>query len=108
MENKASFLDYVLLITNLLLFWYFLKGKNIKIHEQTQNKLNFTIQPKLLRFLGLFFGQVGIILLFAIFAIIPVTQLSCYRVPQNLQASSIEQKSSKIICKLREFRQVHL
>ncbi|MEH1859276.1 MAG: hypothetical protein V7L21_15050 [Nostoc sp.] len=103
MENKASLLDYVLLITNLILFWYLLRGKNLKIHEQTQNKLNFTIQPKLLQFIGLFIGQVGIILLFAIFAIVPVTQLSCYRVPQNLQASSIEKKSSKIICKLREF-----
>lgn len=48
MENKAFLLNYVLLITNLILFWYLLRGKNIKIHEQTQNQLNFTIQPKLL------------------------------------------------------------
>ncbi|MDZ8067369.1 MAG: hypothetical protein RMY64_17380 [Nostoc sp. DedQUE08] len=103
MENKAYLLDYVLLITNLLLFWYFHKGKNLKIHEQTQNKLNFTIQPKLLRFTGLFIGQVGIIYLFAIFVMIPVTQLKCDRVPQNLESSIIQQKSSTIICQLTEF-----
>ncbi|MCC5643460.1 hypothetical protein LC607_10990 [Nostoc sp. CHAB 5824] len=82
---------------------YLLKGKNLKIHEQIQNKLNFTIQPKLLRFIGLFIGQAGIICLYTIFTIISVTQLSCDRVPQNLQASSIEQKSSIIICQRREF-----
>ncbi len=57
MENQASLLSYLLLIINLILIWYLLRGKNLKIHEQTQNKLNFTIQPKLLRFIGLFFGQ---------------------------------------------------
>ncbi len=82
------------LITNLLLFWYFLRGKNLKIHEQTQNKLNFTIQPKWYRFVGVFIGQVGIIYLFAIVVIIPVTQLNCDRVAQNLEASIIEEKSS--------------
>ena len=79
MENQALLLNYVLLIINLLLFWDLLRGKNLKIHEQTQNKLNFTIQPKLLRFIGLFFGQAGIICLYTIFTIISVTQLSCYR-----------------------------
>ncbi|MEH2283083.1 MAG: hypothetical protein V7K90_17430 [Nostoc sp.] len=103
MENTNSLLGYVLLITNLLLFWYFLKGKNLKIHEQTQNKLNFTIQPKLLRFIGLFIGQAVIVYLYATFLIITVTQLHCDRISQNLQASSIEQKSSTIICQLREF-----
>ncbi|MFN6564112.1 MAG: hypothetical protein RMY28_030560 [Nostoc sp. ChiSLP01] len=103
MENKASFLNNILLIINLILIWYFLRGKNIKIDEQTQNKLNFTIQAKLLRFIGLFIGQIGIICLYSIFTIIPVTQLSCERVLQNLQASSIEQNSSTIICQLREF-----
>ncbi|MBD2680236.1 MULTISPECIES: hypothetical protein [Nostoc] len=103
MQDKTALLDYTLLITNLLLFLYFLKGKNLKVHEQTQNKLNFTIEPKLLRFLGLFIGQLGIIYLFAIFAIVPVTQLNCDRVTQKLEASSIEQKSTKIICQLREF-----
>jgi len=103
MENQTALLDYTLLITNLLLFLYLIKGKNLKIHKQTQNKLNFTIEPKLFLFTGLFIGQVGIIYLFAIFAIVPVTQLSCDRVPQNLQASSVEQQSSTIICKLREF-----
>ncbi|MBN4002137.1 hypothetical protein [Nostoc sp. LPT] len=103
MENTNSLLNYVLLITNLILIWYLFKGKNIKIHEKTQNKLNFTIQPKLLRFIGFFIGQAGIICLYTIFTIISVTQLSCDRVPQNLQAFSIEQKSSIIICELREF-----
>ncbi len=72
------------------------RGKNLKIHEQTQNKLNFTIQPKLLRFIGLFIGQIGIFSLYTIFIIIPITQLSCERVTQNLQVYSIEQKSSII------------
>jgi uncharacterized Tic20 family protein len=47
MENKNSLLNYVLLTVNLILIWYLLRGKNLKIHEQIQNKLNFTIQPKL-------------------------------------------------------------
>ncbi|PHJ66241.1 hypothetical protein VF14_20245 [Nostoc linckia z18] len=103
MENQPSLLGYILLISNLFLFWYFLRGKNFKIDEQTQNKLNFTIKPKWFLFIGLFIAQLGIICLYTIFTIIPVTQLSCERVPQNLQASSIEQKSSTIICQLREF-----
>lgn len=107
MEDKASLLGYGLLIFNLGLFWYLLKGKYIKIHEQTQNKLNFTIQPKLLRFLGLFFGQIGVIFFCATFTIIPVTQLNCDRVPQNLHTSSIStdigQKASSVICQLMEF-----
>ncbi|QSJ19743.1 hypothetical protein JYQ62_14130 [Nostoc sp. UHCC 0702] len=106
MENQVSLLGYALLIFNLGLFWYLLKGQNIKIHEQTQKKLNFTIQPKLLRFLGLFIGQIGVIFLCATFKIIPVTQLNCDRVPQNLHTSSvsagIEQKTSSVICKLVE------
>ncbi|OYD95310.1 hypothetical protein CDG76_10030 [Nostoc sp. 'Peltigera membranacea cyanobiont' 210A] len=102
MGNKAALLDYTLLITNLILFWYLLKGKNLRIHEQTQNKLNFTIQPKLLRFIGLFIGQAGIIYLYATFVIITVTQLNCDRVSQNIQASSVN-KTSTIICQLREF-----
>ncbi|WP_375479452.1 hypothetical protein [uncultured Nostoc sp.] len=57
----------------------------------------------MLRFIGLFFGQVEIIYLYTIFIIIPVTQLNCERIPQNLEASSIEQKSSTIICQLIEF-----
>ncbi len=103
MENTNSLLGYVLLITNLFLVWYFLRGKNLKIYKQTQNQLNFTIQPKWFLFLGLFIGQAGIICLYTIFTIISSTQLSCDRVPQNLQAFSIEQKSSIIICDLREF-----
>jgi uncharacterized Tic20 family protein len=103
MGNTNSLLGYVLLIINLLLVWYFLRGKNLKIHEQTQNQPNFTIQPKWFLFIGLFIGQAGIICLYTIFTIISSTQLSCDRVPQNLQASSIEQKSSIIICVLREF-----
>ncbi|MBD2613008.1 MAG: hypothetical protein RMY62_016605 [Nostoc sp. ZfuVER08] len=103
MENKASFLNNILLIINLILIWYFFRGKNLKIHEQTQNKLNFTIQPKWYRFVGVFIGQVGIIYLFAIFVIIPVTQLNCDRVAQNLETSSIEQKPLTVICQLKEF-----
>lgn len=64
MKNQPSLLGYILLITNLLLFWYFLRGKNFKIYEQTQNKLNFTIQPKWFLFIGLFIAQIGIICLY--------------------------------------------
>lgn len=107
MENQVSLLGYALLILNLGLFWYLLKGQNIKIHEQTQKKLNFTIQPKLLRFLVLFIGQIGVIFLCATFKIIPVTQLNCDRVLQNVHTSSIstdiEQKASSVICQLIEF-----
>ncbi len=103
MQNQVLLLNYVLLILNLVLIWDLLKGKNVKIHKRTENKLSFTTQPKLLRFIGFFIGQIGIFSLSAIFMIVPVTQLNCDRVPQNLQASSVEQKSSIIICKLREF-----
>ncbi|MDZ8106094.1 MAG: hypothetical protein RM338_10800 [Nostoc sp. DedQUE12a] len=103
MENQPFLLGYVLFIIDLILIWDLSKGKNVKIHELTENKLNFTTQPKLLRFIGLFFGQIGIFSLSTIFMVIPVTQLNCDRVPQNLQASSVEQKSSIIICKIREF-----
>lgn len=107
MGDKVSLLGYGLLIFNLGLFWYLLKGKFIKIYEQTQNKLNFTMQPKLSRFLGLFIGQIGVIFLCATFTIIPVTQLNCDRVLQNLHSSSvsadIEQKASSVICQLIEF-----
>jgi uncharacterized Tic20 family protein len=103
MENQPSLLGYVLLIINLIFIWDFIRDKNIKIHEQSQNKLNFTIQPKLPWFFGFIIGQIGIISLSVVFLIIPVTQLDCDRVLQNLPASGIENSSSTIICQLIEF-----
>ncbi|OYE03524.1 hypothetical protein [Nostoc sp. 'Peltigera membranacea cyanobiont' 232] len=103
MENTNSLLGYVLLIINLIFIWDFIRDKNIKIHEQSQNKLNFTIQPKLPWFMGFIIGQIGIISLYVVFLIIPITQLDCARVLQNLPASGIENSSSTIICQLIEF-----
>ena len=103
MENTNSLLKYVLFAIDLILIWDLVRDKKIQIYEQTQNKLKFIVQPKLLRFIGFFIGQIGIISLYTIFTITSITQISCGRVPQNLQASSIEQKSSKIICQLIEF-----
>lgn len=34
---------------------------------------------------------------------LPVTQLDCNRILQNIDTSNIQQKSSKIICQLIEF-----
>ncbi|AFZ57840.1 hypothetical protein H6G54_16390 [Anabaena cylindrica FACHB-243] len=106
MDSKDPLLQAVLLITNLWLFWYFIKGKTIKVDEQTQAKLDFTIQPKLLRFIGLFIGQIAIICLYSTLIATPITQLNCNRVPQNIDSSiiakSTEQKTSLVICKLVE------
>ncbi|MEH2212498.1 hypothetical protein [Nostoc sp.] len=103
MENTNSLLKYVLFAIDLILIWDLVRDKKIQIYEQTQNKLKFIVQPKLLRFIGFFIGQIGIIYLYAIFMFIPVTQLDCNRVLQNIDTSNIEQKSSKIICQLIEF-----
>lgn len=61
MENTNSLLNYVLFAIDLILIWDLLRDKNIQIYEQTQNKLEFIVQPKLLRFIGFFIGQIGII-----------------------------------------------
>ncbi|MBN3923395.1 hypothetical protein [Nostoc sp. NMS4] len=103
MENQTPLLHYILFAIDLILIWDLVRDKNIQIYEQTQNQLKCIVQPKLLRFIGFFIGQIGIISLYTIFTITSITQISCDRVPQNLQASSIEQKSSKIICQLIEF-----
>ncbi|MEH2357163.1 hypothetical protein [Nostoc sp.] len=103
MENKTPLLHYILFAIDFILIWDLVRDKNIQIYEQTQNQLKCIVQPKLLRFIGFFVGQIGIISLYTIFTITSITQISCDRVPQNLQASSIEQKSSKIICQLIEF-----
>ncbi|MEH2093125.1 hypothetical protein [Nostoc sp.] len=103
MENQTPLLHYILFAIDLILIWDLVRDKNIQIYEQTQNQLKCIVQPKLLRFIGFFIGQIGIISLYTIFTIISITQISCDRVPQNLQASRIEQKSSKIICQLIEF-----
>ncbi|MBD2567323.1 hypothetical protein [Anabaena lutea] len=107
MDSKDPLLQAVLLITNLWLYWYFIRGKTIKVDEQTQDKLNFTIQPKFLRFIGLFIGQIAIICLYSSLIATPITQLNCDRVPENIDipiiAKSTEQKTSSVICKLVEF-----
>ncbi|WP_414514781.1 hypothetical protein [Nostoc sp. PCC 9305] len=103
MENTNSLLKYVLFAIDLIFIWDLVRDKKIQIYEQTQNKLKFIVQPKLLRFIGFFIGQIGIICLYAIFLFIPITQLDCNRVLQNIDTSNIEQKSSKIICQLIEF-----
>ncbi|MEH2044573.1 hypothetical protein [Nostoc sp.] len=103
MENTNSLLNYVLLAIDLILIWDLVRDKNIQLYEQTQNKLKFIVKPKLLRFIGFFIGQIGIIYLYAIFMFLPVTQLDCKRVLQNIDTSNIQQKSSKIICQLIEF-----
>ncbi|WP_016952784.1 hypothetical protein [Anabaena sp. PCC 7108] len=106
MDSKDPLLQAILLITNLWLYWYFIKGKTIKVDEQTQDKLDFTIQPKFLRFIGLFIGQIAIIGLHSILIGTPITQLNCDRVPQNIDipiiAKSNEQKTSSVICQLVE------
>ncbi|MBG1267193.1 hypothetical protein [Nostoc sp. WHI] len=103
MENTNYLLNYVLFAIDLILIWDLVRDKNIQIYEQTQNQLKCIVQPKLLRFIGFFIGQIGIIYLYAIFMFIPVTQLNCDHVTQNLKASSIEQNSSQVICQLIEF-----
>ncbi|MEA5605796.1 hypothetical protein [Nostoc sp. UHCC 0252] len=103
MEHTNSLLKYVLFAIDLILIWDLVRDKKIQIYEQTQNKLKFIIQPKLLRFIGFFIGQIGIISLYALFMFIPVTQLDCNRILPNIDTSNIEQKSSKIICQLIEF-----
>lgn len=106
MDSKYLPLQAILLVTNLWLYWYFIKGKTIKVDEQTQAKLDFTIQPKLLRFIGLFIGQIAIIGLYSILIGTPITQLNCDRVPQNIDIpiidKSTEQKTSSLICQLIE------
>lgn len=48
MENTNSLLNYVLLAIDLILIWDLVRDKNIQIYEQTQNKLKFIVQPKLI------------------------------------------------------------
>ena len=75
----------------------------------SKHKRNLTLlsNPSYFGFLVLFIGQIGAIFLCATFKIIPVTQLNCDRVLQNVHTSSIstdtEQKASSVICQLIEF-----
>ena len=107
MNDVPPLLTAVLLVINLGIFGYLIRGRNLIISENTPNLLNFTIQPKLLRFIGLFVGQLGIICLYFTLIATPLTQLNCERYTQNIPVSSIsksiEQDMSPVICQLVEF-----
>lgn len=107
MNDISPLFKAILLLINLGIFGYLAIGKKLVFSENTPNKLNFTIQPKLLRFIGLFIGQLGVICIYFTLIATPITQLSCNDYTQNISALStdknIKQQISPVICQLVEF-----
>lgn len=107
MNDVYALIKALLVIFNLGIFGYLVKGKSFVISENTPNKLNFTIQPKILRFIGLFIGQMAVICIHFTLIATPITQLSCNYYTQNTSAlntdKNIKQQISPVICQLVEY-----
>lgn len=94
-------------ILGLILFggiWFAITRPNVKLLEQTPNKLAFRILPTFFWGVELFFAGIGLLSFLFALTLTPVTTLTCERsTPSQLSSATIQDAPAPATCELLKF-----